>query len=107
MGKDCVFCKIINKEIPTEIEKETDNLIVFQDIHPKAAIHLLIVSKEHIVDIRDVSDDLWVSIKEVSKAIAGERDIKSFRVVANAGDAALIKHFHVHFLARIDQNREI
>ena len=107
MGKGCVFCKIINKEIPTEIEKETDSLIVFKDIHPQAPIHFLIVPKEHIVDIRDAGDNLWVSIKEAAKVIAKEKEIKSFRLVTNAGDAALIKHFHVHFLAQIDQNREI
>lgn len=107
MNRDCVFCKIIQKKIPAEIEKETDNLVVFKDIHPKAPIHFLIVPKEHILDIRDASDDLWVSIKEISKAIAGEKDIKSFRVATNAGDAALIKHFHVHLLGQIDPDREI
>lgn len=107
MAKDCVFCKIVQKKVPAEIEKETDNLIVFKDIHPKAPIHFLIVPKEHILDMRDAGDNLWVSIKEVAKAIAKEKKIKSFRLVTNAGDAALIKHFHVHFLGQIGPDREI
>jgi len=45
MENDCVFCKIINKEIPSDIIYENENVIVFKDINPKAEIHLLIVSK--------------------------------------------------------------
>jgi histidine triad (HIT) family protein len=47
MDADCVFCKIVKGEIPSQFVEETDNLVVIEDINPQAPIHLLIVSKKH------------------------------------------------------------
>jgi histidine triad (HIT) family protein len=105
--EDCVFCKIVSKEIKTEIVKETENLIVFKDIHPKAPVHLLIIPKKHIVDIKECDDLLWTEIKKIANELASEITPNSFRLVANAGNAAEIKHMHVHFLGQIDVQREI
>mgnify|MGYP003319006934 CR=1 FL=1 len=52
--EDCLFCKIINREIPANIVFENDNILAFEDIEPQAPIHLLIIPKKHIVSINDI-----------------------------------------------------
>lgn len=105
--KDCVFCKIIAKEVDAEIEKETENLLVFKDQFPKAPIHLLLVPKKHFRDITEADGDVWAQIREVANEIAKEKDLRGFRLVHNAGKAAAVSHMHVHFLADITKDREL
>lgn len=107
MQPDCVFCKIANKEIPTDLVEETQNLVVFKDINPKAEVHLLIVPKKHINDIREDKDGLWQAIGEMSVKLADKFKVKGFRIVHNAGDAALVKHMHAHFLGEVGSDRQI
>ena len=52
--EDCLFCKIINREIPANIVFENDNILAFEDIEPQAPIHLLIIPKKHIVSINAI-----------------------------------------------------
>ena len=54
LKEDCIFCKIVNKEIPVDIVRETDNFIVIKDINPVAPIHLLIISKRHYDSVLDI-----------------------------------------------------
>lgn len=107
MSDDCIFCKIVKKEIPAEIEKETENLLVFKDANPKAPIHLLIVPKKHIVDIREADDGVWIEIKKVAIELANEKQVSGFRITHNVGLAAMVKHMHVHFLGEVGVEREI
>lgn len=105
--KDCLFCKIIKGELPVKKEKETANLIVICDINPQADVHLLIIPKLHLPDIREDDGVIWASIGKLAVKIAKEKGIESFRLVHNAGDAALVKHLHVHFLADISVDRKL
>jgi len=105
--KDCIFCKIVKGEIPTKFEKETKDLVVFKDVHPKAPIHLLIVPKKHIADIREETGVTWASIGKLAIKLAKEMRLKGFRLVHNAGEAAAIPHMHVHFLGDVSAEREI
>lgn len=105
--EDCIFCKIIKGEVPAKKEAETQNLIAIWDINPKASVHLLIIPKEHVIDITDDKGTYWESIGKLVTKIALERKIKSFRLVHNAGGASLIKHMHVHFLAEVTEDREL
>lgn len=105
--EDCIFCKIIKKEIPSQFEKETADLIVIKDLHPKAPLHLLIIPKKHLSDLRDDSEGIWNKIGEAAKEIIKERNLKGVRLVHNTGDAALIKHMHVHLLGEVDEKREV
>lgn len=100
-----IFTKIINREIPATIVDETDDLIVIQDIAPKAPIHLLIIPKKEIRDLQSfVDDDFYVVDKmfrmaqKLSRTIAGA---EQFRLVMNNGPQAgqCIFHAHMHFLA--------
>ena len=58
MDDDCVFCKIVKGKGETAFEKETENLVVFKDINPQAAVHLLIVPKKHLKDLSEADDNL-------------------------------------------------
>lgn len=100
---DCLFCKIIKREIPSNIVYETDSLIVFPDINPSAEIHLLVVPKEHIGGIGDLILDHGQILSEVYKTINKlvlDNNLKDnlYRVVVNGGKAQHIPHLHFHLL---------
>jgi len=105
--KDCLFCKIINKEIPAEkIVLENDNFLVFEDINPKEDIHVLIVPKKHIDSVDHIEDgdycflgDIFKTAKEVAEklGVAG-----AYRIQINVGrdGGQVIDHIHMHLLAK-------
>lgn len=101
---DCIFCKIANKEINSEIVYENENIVAFKDINPEAKIHILIVPKKHYETILDVNDD--EVIKDIFKAvkeIAAQYDIdeKGFRIINNCKEdgGQTVMHVHFHMLA--------
>ncbi len=105
MLDSCIFCKIINKQIPSTVVYETDDILVIKDLYPKAPIHYLIMPKEHYQDIQSIPDknmDLACSMlsaaKKLSQDLSGSGD---FKLVVNSGAAAGQKvfHVHMHFLA--------
>ncbi|MEK7470439.1 MAG: HIT domain-containing protein [Patescibacteria group bacterium] len=104
---DCVFCKIVKGEIQTDKEVDMERIVVFADANPKTRLHLLIVPKKHITDITDDSEGIWAEIGEVAKNLAISHSLSGFRLVHNAGDAAEVKHMHVHFLGGVEVEREI
>ncbi|MBU1031917.1 HIT domain-containing protein [Patescibacteria group bacterium] len=100
---NCIFCKIIKGEIPKDFLYESDSLVVFADIHPSADIHILIVPKEHIVGIGDLSEshakllsEIYSLVNKLVKENKLEQD--SYRVVVNGGKAQHISHIHFHLL---------
>ncbi|OGM02026.1 hypothetical protein A2115_02480 [Candidatus Woesebacteria bacterium GWA1_41_8] len=105
--EDCIFCKIISREVPSQIEKETDNLLVFKEINPAATVHLLIVPKKHIKDVTEDEGVNWASIGKLATTLAKEKGLKSFRMVHNAGGAAAVPHMHVHFLGEVAKDRKV
>lgn len=103
---DCIFCKIINKEMPSDIAYEDDNVIVFKDINPSAPIHLLIVPKKHIVSINDLKDqdkELVGYMFLIAKKVAEEQAISEtgYRLIINVGRGGgqIVDHLHLHLLA--------
>lgn len=107
MEEECIFCKIAKGESDTHILKESENLVVFEDVNPQAPVHLLIVPKEHVQDITVLEDNLWKEIKDVAVGIVKSRSIPGFRLVHNAGDAALVNHMHVHLLGEVTGQRSL
>lgn len=103
----CIFCKIVKNEIPGQIEAETPTLLAFKNINPRASVHLLIVPKKHIQDIRYDKGIIWASMGKLAVKIAKDKNLKSFRLVHNAGDAAAIAHMHIHLLGGVDEHREV
>ncbi len=99
---DCIFCKIIKRELPSDIVYENDNVIAFKDICPKAPVHLLIVPKEHIESMNSDSSEkivegLILAVKDIIKRDA----IQGYKLVFNVGreGGQMVDHLHMHFLA--------
>ncbi|KYO65164.1 histidine triad nucleotide-binding protein [Thermovenabulum gondwanense] len=102
---ECIFCRIIRKEIPSNIVYEDDNIIAFKDINPQAPVHLLVVPKKHIPNLLEVEEKdsfLILEITRVIKELAKTYNIddKGFRVVINTGDEGgqTVHHLHFHLL---------
>lgn len=104
--EDCIFCKIINKEIPSEIVYEDEKAIAFKDINPATPIHILVVPKKHIATLLDASEEdsnLVAHIYQIINKIAKEQGFANsgFRVIANCGkdSGQEVMHIHFHVLA--------
>lgn len=99
---DCIFCKIVNKEVPSEIIYEDAESVIFKDIHPKAPVHFLVVSKQHIVSVAsDGSESVIGYLIGIVKKIAQEQSFAGYKLVLNVGKEAgqTIEHLHMHLLA--------
>lgn len=101
----CIFCKIAKKEIPARIVIENDDLVAFHDINPVAPIHVLVIPKQHISGIGEVTDEhaevlgkLLVAARRVAEDAGLSQS--GFRVVINHGQHAgqTVHHIHVHVL---------
>lgn len=104
--KDCLFCKIIAGEIPSQKVYENDQIIIFKDIQPVAPVHLLAIPKIHIDNICDVNlvdhellSGMFSGIQEAATQLGLKEN--GFRIVANYGPDAgeAVPHLHFHLLA--------
>ena len=104
-NKDCIFCKIINKKIESDIIYEDDEMIVFKDIRPKAPVHLLVAPKKHIASYNEVKKEdkellakLMFKVQEMAK----KHNISEsgYKVVINCGKEGgqIVYHLHIHLL---------
>lgn len=107
MDKNCIFCKIVNRLVEANFIVETDNFVVFKDIHPSAPIHYLIVPKSHFKNFLELPDILWIEAKEIANSLKKREKLEGFRLSTNYGDAAMIEHCHIHFLAGIQKDRTV
>lgn len=98
---DCLFCKIVNGEIPSKKVYEDETVYVFEDIAPAAPIHYLLIPKEHISGASEITAEnssVVAHIFEVIAKLAKEIDLKDgFRVVTNCGKDAGQTVFHLHY----------
>ena len=104
---DCIFCKIINREIPSSIVYEDEYCLGFRDVDPQAPFHVLFVPKKHIQDITQVTKEDRVYIDHILDAInsvASENglDKDGFRIVINTGKdgGQTVPHLHFHVLGK-------
>jgi len=102
MTKDCIFCRIAAKEIPSKIVYEDDLIVAFDDIRPQAPIHTLIVPKTHYASLNNLPADGAEVIGHIlAKApeIAAVKEIKAsgYRLVLNTGPDSGQDVFHIHF----------
>ena len=101
---DCLFCKIINGEIPSSKVYEDDTVFAFRDIEPQAPTHILIIPKQHIKSAAEIDESNSVVIShifEVAAKIAKQEGLDDgFRIVNNCGDIAgqSVKHLHFHLM---------
>ena len=104
-SQDCVFCKIIRKEIPSKVVYEDDKVIAFHDINPNAPVHVLVIPKEHIYSLNQVNEEnnqIISYIFELIPKLAKQLEIyeSGYRVVVNCGkDSGMpVGHLHFHIL---------
>lgn len=102
---NCIFCKIANKEIPSELVYEDELVVAFNDIHPQAPIHILIIPKQHIATINDIQSSqeaLVGHLFTVAQTIASTLKIatEGYRVVMNCNQygGQAVYHIHLHLL---------
>lgn len=101
---DCIFCKIVKKEIPAKIIFENKDCIAFPDINPKARVHILIVPKEHqegLSALRDSDQGLLGRLMLVVPQVARKMQLDSFRIIINSGKGAgqTVFHLHLHLVS--------
>ena len=112
--EDCIFCKIVKKELPSTLVFENERIMVFKDIHPAAPVHLLIIPKKHIQTLSHCSEDDAALLGEMMALIpklAREEGIAvsgtetgtpqgGFRVVVNTGPDGKqdVYHMHIHLM---------
>jgi histidine triad (HIT) family protein len=102
---DCIFCSIVNKVGAADIVFENDELIAFRDIAPQAPVHILIIPKNHVEKISDLSDNdtlLMGTLVNRARILAKEHGISKsgYRLVFNCGDEGgqIIDHIHLHLI---------
>ena len=97
----CVFCKIVNGEIPAKVVYEDDKVMAFHDINPQAPVHILVIPKEHIPTVNDLEEkqELIGHIFMVIKEIAREMGIaeSGYRVLVNCNRDGGQEIYHIHF----------
>lgn len=96
---NCIFCKIIKKEIPSKKLYEDDEMIAFWDINPQAPHHFLVVPKKHVASVaalEEADDKLAGKILRLGARLAKENNVGDFRVVFNNGPLAGQEVFHMH-----------
>lgn len=101
---DCIFCKIISGEIPSDKVYEDEQVLAFREIAPKAPVHVLIIPKTHIAGVREITADnssVVAHIFTVIPQIAQQLGITDYRVVSNNGEQAgqTVHHLHFHLLS--------
>lgn len=105
-NNDCLFCKIVEKKIPADIVYESEDVIAFKDIEPKAPIHCLIIPKKHISTINDIDGSnsniiglMYEAAAQLARIFNVDKD--GYRVVmnCNSNGGQTVYHIHLHFLA--------
>ena len=102
MSSDCIFCKIANKEISSNLIYEDKNVVAFNDLNPQAPVHFLVIPKKHYdslhaIDTKEVFGNIFSSIPKITAKLG----IKEYRTVINTGADAgqTVFHIHVHVMA--------
>ena len=100
--KDCIFCKIAGKEIPSDIVYEDDKIIAFKDINPQAPSHILLIPKDHFASLNDVPEEkkdilshILIQARKIAQNIGALE--KGYRIVLNTGKDSGQEVFHIHF----------
>ncbi|WP_221793585.1 histidine triad nucleotide-binding protein [Oceanobacter mangrovi] len=97
---DCIFCKIVAGDIPSSKVYEDDDFLAFHDIAPKADTHLLVIPKQHIVNLNDLADEhgaLMGKLMLTLPKIAADQGLQGFRTITNTGVEGGQEVFHMHF----------
>lgn len=101
---DCIFCKIVNGEIPSKKIYEDEKIFAFLDINPVSTGHTLVIPKEHTLDFETISEADFNSVidgaKKIAKLLVKEYNADGYTLVQNNGIAQDVKHFHLHIIPK-------
>ena len=109
----CIFCKIINKEIPSSIVYEDADVLAILDLAQTTLGHTLVMPKKHYANILEIPDDelahLMSIVKMLAKRISDKLGAKGFNLLVNTNDVAglSVMHLHLHIIPRYDENDTI
>lgn len=110
MKDECLFCKIIRKEIPGKIVYEDESIIAFMDAYPDTDGHTLVVPKKHYEDIYQVPEECLNNMfkvgKEVASKLMDKLDKDSLTFLINYGNDQAIKHIHLHLLPNFSKKKK-
>ena len=96
--QDCIFCKIANKEIPTNFVYEDEDCVAFNDLNPQAPTHILVIPKKHYASLNELDDvKLMGALLNTIKNVTKQLNITDYRTVLNTGKEAGQEVFHIHF----------
>lgn len=102
---DCLFCRIINKDLPADVVYEDEQVVAFRDIHPQAPVHVLVIPRRHVPNLEAAGEEdetLLGHICTVAAELARRDKIAAsgYRLVANVGPDAgeSVNHLHFHLL---------
>lgn len=99
---DCIFCKIINGEIPSKILYQDDLVMVIMDVNPIRDGHSLIIPKKHYTDFVELDEEITTHIfkiaKKMTKILMEKLNAKSVTLLINYGEDQKVKHYHLHLL---------
>jgi histidine triad (HIT) family protein len=101
---DCLFCKIVSKEVPAQLVLDRDDVLAFRDVNPQAPTHVLVIPKRHVPSLEAVGPDqgpLLASLVAAVNEVAREDGIAGgYRLVTNVGRTAgqSVDHLHLHVL---------
>lgn len=108
---ECIFCKIIKKEIPSKIIFEDDLVIAFLDINPQKIGHTLIIPKNHYHDIDDIDNDVYMHIfkiaKDLKKKLIEKLNCTGMSLIQNNGDCQEVKHYHLHLIPSYEKENKL
>jgi histidine triad (HIT) family protein len=101
---DCLFCRIVAGEIPSEVVAETETAFAFRDVNPQAPLHVLVVPRTHVQNAAELADTEPATVAElvrVAAQVAADAGHHGYRLILNTGEEAgqSVFHAHVHLLA--------
>lgn len=105
--EDCVFCKIVKGEIPTNFVYQDDDIAVFDDIRHVSPVHLLFIPKNHIGDFHEAPESIIIKIKNKIIEKINELSLteKGYRIIINGGTAKAVPHLHFHLMGGISKEK--
>ena len=107
---DCLFCKIIKGEIPSNTLYEDDKVIVFMDINPVSIGHLLVIPKKHIKDLTEMDNETFGYMNEIINKmydlLKEKLKFDGLRIVQNNGIIQEVKHYHIHMIPQYKNQSE-
>lgn len=108
---DCIFCKIVNNEIPSRTIYEDDIVKVFMDVNPNQNGHTLIIPKKHFTDFEDIDDETLHYILKIAKKIKHQLEEKlnsdGTSLCQNNGISEVVKHYHLHLIPNYSEKQDI